>query len=288
MIVPQQLEASCQETPERRAWLEGLPSILAELTGRWSLRVVDPFDHDGVASWVAPAVRADGSPAVLKLAMPHMEGRDEIAGLRAWNGEAVVRLLEADDEFGAILLEQCLPGVPLRSEPEPKQDEIVAALLKRIWRAAPQSSTLAKFRPLSLMLEYWRRETMEQKHLWADEGLVMEGLRVQEELSRPAATDVLLLTDLHAGNILQSQREPWLIIDPKPFIGDRAYDPVQHLLNCETRLHADPLGLVQRVADLAEVDRERLRLWTFSRAAADAHEVGSQTRWIEIARALAM
>ena len=138
------------------------------------------------------------------------------------------------------------------------------------------------------MVGYWRRETMEQKHLWPDEGLVMEGLRVQEELSRPAATDVLLVTDLHAGNVLQSQREPWLIIDPKPFIGDRAYDPVQHLLNCETRLHADPLGLVQRVADLAEVDRERLRLWTFSRAAADAHEVGSQTRWIEIARALAM
>jgi streptomycin 6-kinase len=30
--------------------------------------------------------------------------------------------------------------------------------------------------------------------------------------------------DLHAGNVLATQREPWLVIDPKPFIGDPAFD----------------------------------------------------------------
>jgi streptomycin 6-kinase len=288
MIVSPQLKTSCQKTSERRAWLERLPLIVAECTDRWSLRVAEPFDHDGAASWVAPATCADGSVAVLKLAMPHMEGRDEIAGLRAWNGEGIVRLLEADDESGAMLLEPCLPGVPLRAEPEPKQDEVVASLLNRIWRAAPPSGNVSQFRPLSLMVENWRQETLEQKHHWPDDGLVMEGLRVQAELSRPAATDVLLLTDLHADNVLQSQREPWLVIDPKPFVGDRAYDPVQHLLNCEGRLHADPVGLVERVADLAEVDRERLRLWTFSRTAADSRDDWSEPRWMDVARALAI
>jgi streptomycin 6-kinase len=117
--------------------------------------------------------------------------------------------------------------------------------------------------------------------------LVKEGLHVLEELARPAPTDALLITDLHAGNVLRSQREPWLVIDPKPFIGDRSYDPVQHLINCETRLHNDPVGLVHRLADLTEVDPERLRLWTFARAAADPRENWSDTRWMQIASALA-
>jgi streptomycin 6-kinase len=80
---------------------------------------------------------------------------------------------------------------------------------------------------------------------------------------------VLLATDLHAGNGLRAGREPWLAIDPKPFAGDRAYDVVQHLHNCEARLHRDPIGLVRRLADLCEIDAERLQLWTFARAAAD-------------------
>jgi len=42
---------------------------------------------------------------------------------------------------------------------------------------------------------------------------------------------VLLATDLHAGNVLRAQREPWLVIDPKPFLGDPAYDATQHLFN---------------------------------------------------------
>ena len=55
------------------------------------------------------------------------------------------------------------------------------------------------------------------------------------------------------------------MIDPKPYVGDPAYDVVQHLLNCPARLTADPLGLVARLADLLDLDPERLRLWLFAR-----------------------
>ena len=150
------------------------------------------------------------------------------------------------------------------------------------------SSDLGGFRPLSLMVELWSGETIAQRHLWPDAELVNEGLRVLKELAKPASTDVLLATDLHAGNVLRSQREPWLVIDPKPFVGDRAYDPVQHLMNCETRLHHDPIELVRRVADLAEVDAERLRLWTFARAAADPRDDWKNDRWMRTARTLAL
>jgi streptomycin 6-kinase len=40
---------------------------------------------------------------------------------------------------------------------------------------------------------------------------------------------VLLCTDLHADNILAALRAPWLVIDPKPYAGDPAYDVRQHM-----------------------------------------------------------
>jgi len=198
----------------------------------------------------------------------------------------MVKLLEGDDESGAMLLERCLPGTTLRSEPEPEQDKIIAGVLRRIWESTTETPRRTDFRPLWQMIDFWCEETIVQRNFWPDAGLVAEGLRVMKELARPAPADVLLATDLHAGNVLRSQREPWLAIDPKPFVGDRSYDPVQHLMNCETRLHRNPVGLVERIAGLTEVDPQRLRLWTFVRAAADPREDWTNTRWIEIAKAL--
>ena len=62
----------------------------------------------------------------------------------------------------------------------------------------------------------------------------------------------------------------------------------QHLIVSETRLCADPTGFVQRLADLAEVDGERARLWTFARAAADPREDWSNSKWMDVACALAL
>lgn len=65
--------------------------------------------------------------------------------------------------------------------------------------------------------------------------------------------------------MLAAQREPWLVIDPKPYLGDPTYDPLQHMLNFPRRLVADPAGFAQRMADLLDLDAERLRWWLFAR-----------------------
>ena len=283
LLVPERLAAACSGVPERSAWLERLPSVIRELQERWTLSLGAPFDGSDVScSWVAPAVRGDGTGAVLKIGLPHMEAAHEIQALRFWDGNPTVRLLESDVDLNAMQLEKCEPGTALRERPEPEQDVVVAGLLRRLWRrpAAPHP-----FRPLSAMTAYWAEETRTAAARWPDPGLVQAGLRLMEELSRPSPDDVLLATDLHAGNVLEARREPWLVIDPKPFLGDRAYDATQHLLNCRERIRIAPDVTIRRFADLLEVDAERVRLWMFARAAAEPRDVWDEDS-LALARAL--
>src|SRR5262249_33141175 len=233
--------------------------------------------------WIAGARRADGTKAVLKLAVPHWEGEHEAQGLRFWDGEPTVRLLEADERLHALLLERCEPGEVLRTRPEESQDEVIAGLLLRLWRtpAAPHP-----FRPLSQMTARWSEETLEHVARWPEEGLVRAGLELFRELPMSAPAHVLLATDLHAGNVLRAERAPWLVIDPKPFVGDPAYDATQHLFNCLDRMAIDPFGTLARFAALLGVDAERVRLWTFARAAAEPREGWRGCRRFELARRL--
>jgi streptomycin 6-kinase len=264
-------------------WRETLPERRRFLEQRWSLSDVRQLDGaEGECSWIGSATRGR-KQVVLKLALPHMEGRDEIPGLRFWDGDPTVHLIEADEELDAMLLERCVPGRSLRDLPEPEQDVILAGLLKRLWRRPPDWHP---FRPLREMTAYWASETLKGEERWPDAGLVREGLRLFEELSRPASTDVLLTTDLHAGNVLRAEREPWLVIDPKPFVGDRAYDATQHLFNCPERMRMDPLATVRRFAELLELDAERVRRWMFARAAAEPRGSWDEERLV-MARALA-
>jgi streptomycin 6-kinase len=280
--IPVRLAANCGVS-ERAQWLDRLLGVLKDLERRWSL-TFDASYPDASCAWVAPVTLPDGSSAVLKLGMPHFEAEHEIQGLRFWNGDPTVRLLDADEELGAMLLERCDPGTALRTLPEPEQDLVIAGLLRRLWRPAPATHS---FRLLSELMEYWSVETEAEIESWPDKGLVREGLRLFRELPPTAKDSVMLATDLHAGNVLRSAREPWLVIDPKPFVGDPAFDATQHLFNCAARLRADPRGTIARIADLLAVDRERVRLWTFARAAAEPRSDWSNRDSLALARALA-
>lgn len=279
--VPEILRRACA-AGGAGAWLDSLPATIRDIADRWSLDIGAPFDGASCA-WVAPAVLLDGTQGVLKLGMPHMEALDEAAGLRFWDGDGIVRLLRHDAASGALLLERCVPGSSLRKSPEDGQDAVIAGLLHRLWRdpTAPHP-----FRPLIAMLDAWTAETLRDEAYWPDSGLVSEGLGLFRSLCESATSSVLLVTDLHAGNVLAARREPWLAIDPKPFLGDPAFDATQHLLNCRSSLRSDPAGRIRRFADRLEIDAERVRLWLFARAAAEPRRDWSRHPLHELATRL--
>ena len=282
--VPHRLLVYCRASAKHRDWLERLPERIDELTIRWEITIGPPFDNDETSSaWVAPATRVDGTPVVLKVALPHVEGEHEIAGLRFWGGDPTVHLIDADEPLGAMLLERCMPGTVLRTLPEAEQDVVIASLLRRLWRVPSEPA----FRPLADLMAFWAHETAADPRKWPDRGLVHAGLQLFRELPQSAESHVLLATDLHAGNVLRAEREPWLVIDPKPFVGDPAYDATQHLFNCVPRLSANPDATIGRLADLLGVDRQRVRLWTFARAAAEPRDDWQDPIPVTLARKLA-
>ena len=281
--IPTRVARSARRSHAGTEWLERLPRQLASAQRRWALTCGEPIDNEEIScAWVASVTLADGTPAMLKLGMPHFEAEQETLGLRFWDGEPTVRLLAEDADLGAMLIERCQPGTPLRALPEQEQDVVIAGLLCRLWRSP---STSLPFRPLSALMKHWSEETLADRGRWADAGLVQEGLRLFEELPRTASTAVLLATDLHSSNVLRAEREPWLVIDPKPFVGDPAYDCTQHLFNCTGRLRSDPRGTIHRLADLLGVDPERIRLWTFARAAAEPRDNWHDEAQLAIAHA---
>ncbi len=223
-------------------------------------------------SWVAPARTATGLEAVLKVGWAHPEAAHEAEGLRCWAGRGAVLLHDvcAFEDTNALLLERCEPGDTLAGLPEEEQDIVVAGLLRRLWRAPVDGP----FQSLDAMCQQWAEEHDADAASGGipggaddplDPGIVRAGMELFRSLPRTAERTALLCTDLHAANVLAAQREPWLVIDPKPYVGDPTYDSVQHMLNCPRRLFADPVGLARRMADLVGVDPDRQVQWLFAR-----------------------
>jgi streptomycin 6-kinase len=259
---------------EHREWLAGLPEIVGELSARWSLRVGEPFQPGGSASWVAPATGAGGRECVLKVGWRHYEADHEPDALRAWDGRGAVRLYAAqvNGPNAALLLERCSPGTSLKTLPEPEQDVVIADLLLKLW---PMPAGAPAFRPLQNMCEAWATQfelDFARSPGPVDPELARTAMHLMRTLPATADREALLSTDLHAENVLAAEREPWLVIDPKPYAGDPAYDVIQHLLNCQERLVADPAGVARRMAGLLDLDPGRVVDWLFARCVIESLE----------------
>jgi streptomycin 6-kinase len=252
----------------RDDWLAGLPALVARIAAGWRIEVDGPFLPGGATAWVAPARDEAGEDVVLKVCWPHPEAVHEADGLRAWGGAGAIRLYQADKLAAAtvLLLERCRPGTQLRTSPPAEHDLVIADLLRRLWMEPPSGY---RFRPLSEMCDYWasryeKRSPSERSCL--ETPLATEGIRLLRELPRGDGDAVLLHTDLHAGNVLAAEREPWLAIDPKPYVGDPAYDVTQHIFNGVFIEGADPGALSSRMARLLDLDPGRIVRWLFARA----------------------
>jgi streptomycin 6-kinase len=279
IVVPGELAASQARYngAAGRAWIAALPELAATYLDRWQLRL-DGLPSNGMVALVLPVLRADGTPAALKLQSIDSETADEAHALRAWDGQGAVRLLDHDladlprDALGsvALLLERLDSGRPLESLPDDLRAlQILSELLARLVAvtAPPGLRRLGDIAERMLdRVPRVLRAIPEPR----DRHLVRSCAAAVAELL-PTTSDQLLHWDLHYGNILAGEREPWLAIDPKPLAGDPGFEllPALHNRWPDIVVTGDMARAVRRRFDLmVEVlglDRRRATGWTLGR-----------------------
>ena len=256
-----------RSTPAGAAWLTRLPQLVADCARDWQLTVRAPF-APGSVSWVAPAELPDGTRAVLKVNFPDAESEHEAAALEWWGGEGAVRLLAHDAERRALLVERCEPGGSLSTvADEQAANRIAAGVLRRLLgRPAPPQ---APFRSLRDEAARWAQELPAR---WARHGrpfprrLLDEAVELCDQLGSSQPASVVCHQDLHGGNVL-STGAGWVAIDPKPLIGEPAFDLASLLRDRLPALlrSSEPGRTVRRrvelLADELALDRTRVRGW---------------------------
>ncbi|MFK4037101.1 aminoglycoside phosphotransferase family protein [Nonomuraea wenchangensis] len=257
-----------------RAWLAELPRLGGAFLDRWELRPDGPPAH-GMASLVLPVLRADGTPAVLKLQQPREETSGTAAGLRAWDGDGIVRLLDHDEGSATQLLERLDAARPLSSvADDTKALRILAELMARL-TAVPAPPGLRRLSGMAAAMLDQVPEAVRALRDPADRRLVRTcASAVAELVGEPG--DRLLHWDLHYDNVLAGEREPWLAIDPEPLAGDPGFELLPALDNRwdEVEATGDVARAVLRRFDLLTevlgLDRGRATGWTLGRVLQNA------------------
>jgi streptomycin 6-kinase len=260
-------------------WLERVPELLAECAEQWELDLGAPYPQ-GAAGYAVRATLPDGTPAVLKLIYPHRESEQEAEAVRVWNGDGVVQLLGYDDERWAMLLERCEPGTLLAKEDAELALDVFIELLPRLWKPVDEP-----FRPLAEEAEWWAANLPGEWDAAGrpfDEGLVAAAIDALETLAPTQGELVLLHQDLHGDNVLAAQREPWLVIDPKPLAGEREFAVAPIVRDPELgHSRRDVLHRLDRLTSELGLDRERARLWTIGQTVAWGLETSYTPKHVE-------
>jgi streptomycin 6-kinase len=252
--IPAALADEWRHEPE---WLAALPGLVAELAEQWSLDLEEPVDTPH--SLVVPA-----GDAVLKVNAPsHFEADHEADALVLWRGAGAVRPLARDDERRAFVCERCRPGTPLW---DTDADELLV-VPPLVARLSIEVAPSHPFRFVADEAERWAEEIQRRNEL---SGSALEPALVDYavDVLRTADRNARFLAnqDLHGGNVLAAEREPWLVIDPKPLVGERELDGVGLLRNAAWSGESITRWL-DVLADLG-LDRERLRGWGVAHALA--------------------
>lgn len=258
-----------------RDWLERLPSIIEEYAERWDLRIQPPMALS--YNYVAPATRADGTPAIFKCGVvsDNSSIRAEIDALQHWGGDGAVLVLEDDRDAGVFLLERLSPGREIVELDDVESTRIAADLMRRLWKPLPAKHafpTLGQWGAAFGQL----RERHEGTTGPLSSALIGRGETLYWDLVASQAEPILLHGDLHHFNILSAQREPWLIIDPHGVVGEPAFEvgpwlrntigspngPHAHLYLLNQPNAREVIG--RRLGDFSEllgIERQRLRDW---------------------------
>ena len=256
---------------EGRLWLARVPEILNVCEQRWRITIEAAFPNL-TFNLVMRARQRDGTPVVLKICWTSDEYHRQKEALRFFDGHGMTRLLGFYDEDEVMLLEGLRPGTSLlHRNDDVVATSIAAGVMRQIWRPITGMHDFPTVERWGLGFERLRQ------HFDGGTGPFPQAItdraqKVYTELCDSMGKQVLLHGDLHHDNILAAERQPWLAIDPKGVVGERAYETGSWLRNWLPDLlrQENPRRILARridqFADELGFDRVRIRDWALAQA----------------------
>lgn len=276
-------------------WLERLPSVVSEVARDWRLEIGPPYEL--TYHYVCSVTCSDGTEAVLKLGVPSATAlAEESAALAAFEGRGAVRLLRAELDRGAVLLERVTPGWRARDLVPRRDSEATSAVvgvMRRLHAAPPPGCTIPAALAQATAFDDYAATHGTSGPLPLD--LVVRAGGLMRELCASATEEVVLHGDLHHDNVLRGTREPWLAIDPHGLVGDPGYEISSLFFNPDPDNRDEALtalvpSRVEQLADELAMPLDRVVSWGFVKAVmsdvwtAEAWTPGAG--WSPISRAL--
>ena len=248
-------------TADEGAWLDTAPwgitprvaerlrATATEVARDWGVSLGERLVA-GRFSFVAFA----GEDAVLKVVpIEDDEADHEADALELLDGDGAVRLLRRDRARRAILIERARPGFDLSHLSEHEAIRVAISSALKVWRPAEKGRP---FRWIGDLVPRWLDNA-------GDHYLVRQAKEIYATMQPKDTT--LVHGDFHHHNML-SHGDRWVVIDPKPMVGEPEFDVPTFLWN--------PIGHLPTresvevwISAFAEagLDANRLRKWAIVR-----------------------
>jgi streptomycin 6-kinase len=245
-------------------WLEGLPDLISAVRATWDLQITGPARTLDAFGMTIPATQSDEG-VLLRMAFPDGWFADETAALEAWNGEGAVRLL-ASDPRGAHLRAAPQPGTPLGSERNAMRAlRLIAEALRTLWIPGPDG-----LQTLSAEVRAWNTELprrFEAAHRPFERQLLSDAQQLFRTFGPTQSAQVLLHGDARLDAFVMNGDRA-IAIDPKPLIGEPAFDVASLLRDKPADLVSDPVagrqqlqGRLDQLTDQLDVEPSRVKGW---------------------------
>ncbi len=246
-----------------KIWVHNLPRICQLLQEKWKLSEIIPFSNL-TWSFVGHAFRS-GEAVVVKIVFDYLSFYREALALNFFKGNGVVKLIEIDDTFQALLLERAIPGHILCTNLSKDSESTIdayACVVNQITKNEEFTCSNTSLEDPFKALDQAQHSNMAIAGL--DNAIGMKNKLLKTLKKR------FIHGDLHLNNIIQNNHS-WVAIDPKGIIGETEFE-----VSCFDFFTDDALEKLKNVQELfnhrlnylcnlLDLDKARVKKWVFIR-----------------------
>lgn len=216
-ILKQNMQSIYNEQGNR--WISQLPIIVDKLRDHWRLTHITPVDNM-TYHFVAKSETELHQKVVLKIGLDKKVIDNEKNALTFFDGIGAVKLLDFYEEYNALLLEQAVPGISLKSIYPEQLDFVIDAyceIMKKLHRKKlPLDHSFPHIRDWLMAIDRVNKDKLPRT-------LLDKAIHLKNTLLNTMADEKFLHGDLHHDNILQHGND-WIIIDPKGVVGEIEFE----------------------------------------------------------------